>query len=593
MRAYDPVDHPQPLLRRPVELLDGEWDVTVDRDAALSLGQVPFDDRIRVPFAPETAAGGLGLTGPVRRAWYRRPLPAAAPGVRTLLHFGAVDRIADVWVGGQHVATHEGGWTPWSVDVTDHLGDTGADLVVRAEDDERDLDAPRGKQEWQEEPHVIWYPRTTGIWRTVWLEQVGAVRVEDVRWSAEPRTTTLTATVRISPAAVGSRLRIRLVLAGRVLVDDDVLVTRPEITRSFALGDGGLDDRTALLWWPHRPVLIDAELALVDPRGEVLDEVASYAAVRSARVEDGRFLLNNRQLRPRLVLDQGYWPDTGLTPPDGAALRRDLELTRALGFHGARKHQKTEDPRYLAWADRLGMLVWAEMPSAYRPGDVSARRLLAEWADVVVAHRGHPSVVTWVPVNESWGAPEAEHDPRQAELVRALAALTGALDGTRPVSVNDGWETTGGHVLGVHDYDQSPARLAARYADAEALSGGLAARRADGRLADLDRAPAGRRAVMLSEFGGISLRAREEAVADPREVADGTAAWGYGDAGSPDELLERYRGMWRAVHDSTVLAGACWTQLTDTYQEVNGLLRADRTPKVDPELLSAATRGRA
>ena len=592
MRPYEAVDHPQPLLRRPVELLDGEWEFTADRDAALPVGRVPFADRIRVPFAPETPASGLGLSGPGRRAWYRRPLPAAAPGVRTLLHFGAVDRVADVWVGGQHVARHEGGFTPWSVDVTEQLGDTGADLVVRAEDDERDLDAPRGKQEWQEEPHFIWYPRTTGIWRTVWLEHVAAVRVEDVRWSAEPRTSTVTATVRMSPDAVGSRLRIRLSLAGRVLVDDDLLVTRPEVTRTFALGDGGLDDRQAVLWWPHRPVLIDAELALVDPRGQVVDEVASYTAVRSVRVEDGRFLLNNRELRTRLVLDQGYWPDTGLTPPDGAALRRDLELTRSLGFHGARKHQKTEDPRYLAWADRLGMLVWAELPSAYRPGDVSARRLLAEWADLLVAHRGHPSVVAWVPMNESWGALEAEYDPRQAELVRALTAMAGALDGTRPVSANDGWETVGGQLLGVHDYEQSPGRLAERYAHADALSERLAARRADGRLADLDRAPADRRAVVLSEFGGISLGASGELVADPLAMVSGTAAWGYGDAGSPGELLERYRAMWRAVHDSEVLAGACWTQLTDTYQEVNGLLRADRTPKVDPELLRAATRGR-
>ncbi|RBY78417.1 glycoside hydrolase family 2 [Blastococcus sp. TF02-09] len=592
MRAYDAVHHPQPLVRRPVELLDGEWEFTADRDAAMALGSVPFADRIRVPFAPETPASGLALDGPVRRAWYRRPLPAAAPGVRTLLHLGAVDRIADVWVGGQHVARHEGGWTPWSVDVTDQLGDTGADLVVRAEDDERDLDAPRGKQEWQQEPHAIWYPRTTGIWRTVWLEQAPAVRIEDVRWSAEPRTTTVTATVRMSPDAVGSRLRIRLSAAGRVLVDDDVLVTRPEMTRTFALGDGGVDDRVALLWWPDRPVLVDGALALVDPRGQVVDEVDTYTALRSVRVEDGRFLLNDRAVRTRMVLDQGYWPSTGLTPPDGDALRRDLELTRSLGFHGARKHQKTEDPRYLAWADRLGMLVWAEMPSAYRPGDVSARRLLAEWADVVVAHRGHPSVVAWVPTNESWGAPEAEHDPRQAELAHALAAVAGALDGTRPVSANDGWETSGGQLLGVHDYEQSPERLAARYADADALSRRLAARRSDGRLADLDRAPAGGRAVVLSEFGGISLGAPDELVTDPLGATSSTAAWGYGNAGTPGELLERYRAMWRAVHDSEVLAGACWTQLTDTYQEVNGLLRADRTPKVDPELLAAATRGR-
>ena len=579
----DPTEHPRPLLRRPVTSLDGEWDFALDPDRRCSgPAAVAFDREITVPFAPETPAGGGHTGGPVRRAWYRRPLPAARPGHRTLLHLGAVDRLADVWVGGAHVASHEGGYTPWSVDVTDQLGQPGADLEVRADDDERDLDVPRGKQEWQDEPHSIWYPRTTGIWRSVWLEHVRPVSIEDVRWSADTRTTTVEVAVRLPVAAVGHRLRIRLRIGSRVLADDDALVTRPEVRRSFVLGDGGFDDRQALLWHPARPVLLDADLALLDPRGDVVDEVASYTALRDVRVEDGRFLLNGRPQELRLVLDQGYWPGTGATPPDGAALRRDVELALALGFTGARKHQKTEDPRYLAWADRLGLLVWAEMPSPQRAGDASARHLLAEWPEVVLAHRGHPGVVTWVPLNESWGVSAAERDPRQAALVRALTGIADALDGTRPVSSNDGWETSGGSILGVHDYDQDAGRLAARYRDADAVAATLARRRDDGLLPDLDRRPAGERAVVLSEFGGIALRSGEE--------ADGS--WGYGDAASPAELVTRYRDLWAAVHASDVLAGACWTQLTDTYQEVNGLLRADRTPKADPADLAAATRGR-
>ena len=577
----EPTEHPRPLLRRPVTWLDGEWELALDPDrSSRQPSAVAFDRAITVPFAPETPAGGHAR-GPVRRAWYRRPLPAARPGARTLLHFGAVDRVADVWVGGAHVASHEGGYTPWSVDVTDFLGRAGADLVVRADDDERDLDVPRGKQEWQDQPHSIWYPRTTGIWRSVWLEHVPPVRIQDVRWSADARTTTVEVAVQLPVEAVGHRLRIRLRAGTRVLADDDALVTRPEVRRAFVLGDGGFDDRQALLWHPARPVLLDADLALLGPRGDVLDEVASYTAVRDVGVEDGRFLLNGRPHPLRLVLDQGYWPRTGATPPDGAALRRDVELALALGFTGARKHQKTEDPRYLAWADRLGLLVWAEMPSPQRAGDASAQHLLAEWPEVVVAHRGHPSVVTWVPLNESWGVTGAERDGRQAALVRALAGIADALDGTRPVSANDGWETSGGGILGVHDYDQDAGRLAARYRDAGALAATLARRRDDGLLPDLDRRPAGNRAVVLSEFGGIALRADDEQ----------SGSWGYGDAGSPADFVARYRDLWAAVHASDVLAGACWTQLTDTYQEVNGLLRADRTPKADPAELAAATRG--
>jgi len=377
----------------------------------------------------------------------------------------------------------------------------------------------------------------------------------------------------------GARLHIRLRSGERLLADDVVRVDGAVVERTVHVGDGGFDDREHLLWSPRSPVLVEAELALVDDDDAVLDEVASYTALRRVDVEDGRFLLNHRPVPLRLVLDQGYWPDTGATPPDVAALRRDLELTRALGFTGARKHQKTEDPRYLALADRMGLLVWAEMPSAHRPGPLTNARLLREWPEVVAAHRGHPAVVAWVPVNEGWGVQEAETDPRQRALVRALAAAADALDGTRPVSADDGWETSGGAILGIHDYAQAAEVLTRRYGTAEDVARTVAVRREDGRLPDLDRACPGGRAVVLSEFGGISLNSSDR-------------DWGYADARSPEDLLERYRAQWAAVHASTALAGACWTQLTDTYQEANGLLTADRVPKADPVDLRRATEGR-
>jgi hypothetical protein len=372
----------------------------------------------------------------------------------------------------------------------------------------------------------------------------------------------------------------------RLLADDVVRADGASVERTLTVGDGGFDDREQLLWWPHAPTLIDAELALTTGDGAVLDEAHSYTALRSAAVDDGQFLVNRRPAPLRLVLDQGYWPDTGATPPDVAALRRDLELTRALGFTGVRKHQKTEDPRYLALADRLGVLVWAEMPSPQRPGPLAAERLLREWAELVRAHRGHPSVVAWVPLNESWGVQGAERDPRQRALIRALTEIARSLDGTRPVSANDGWETLGGDILGIHDYEQSAEVLAARYATAMDVAAAVLGRAATGDLRDLDRAGTAGRAVVLSEFGGISLGAG-------RPSGDGTAPWGYGDARTHDELLGRYRALWSAVRASSALAGACWTQLTDTYQEVNGLLTADRTPKADLEAFRRATTGEA
>jgi beta-galactosidase/beta-glucuronidase len=574
--------HPQPLLRRPWTSLDGAWDFAADPDAvAAGPGRVTFADHIIVPFAPEAPASGIGWKGPLYRTWYRRSLPAARPGLRTVLHFGAVDRCADVWIGGAHVAHHEGGYTGFAIDITDYLTD-GADIVVRADDDPADLDAPRGKQDWRDEPHQIWYPRTTGIWRTVWLEHVARQHVAELHWYADPTTLELGLRARLSAAGHKTRLRVRVRAGERLLVDDAVRVDGVEVQRFFRLGDGGLDDREALLWWPSRPILLNAELALFDAADDMIDQVRSYTALRSVACEDGAFLLNGRPLPLRLVLDQGYWPHTGATPPDAAALRTDLTLTQALGFHGARKHQKTEDPRYFAWADQLGMLVWAEMPSAYRPGPTSTGRLLTEWLAVVRAHRGHPSVVAWVPVNESWGIPEVETDATQRALLQAFEGIVDALDGSRPVSANDGWEAAGGDIVGVHDYDQDPTVLAARYGTPEAVANTLVRRRPDGRLADLQRRGSGGRAVMLSEFGGIALHTSTE---EP-------AGWGYGQpARSQDDFLRRYRYLWAAVNASTGLAGACWTQLTDTYQEMNGLLTADRIPKADPALLRAAVRG--
>jgi beta-galactosidase/beta-glucuronidase len=582
---YDSTDataHPRPLLRRPWTSLDGAWDFAVDPHAAAAgPGQVVFVDRIIVPFAPAPPASGIAWKGPFHRAWYRRSLPAPRPGLRTVLHFGAVDRCAEVWVGDAHVASHEGGYTGFAVDITDHLAD-GADVVVRADDDPADLDAPRGKQDWRDEPHQIWYPRTTGIWRTVWLEHVAGQHVAELDWCADPTTLELGLRARLSVSGRGTRLRVRVRAGERLLVDDTVRVDGMEVQRRFRLGDGGIDDREALLWWPWRPILLDAELAILDAADNVVDEVQSYTALRRVKCENGAFLLNGRPLPLRLVLDQGYWPHTGATPPDAIALHTDLALTRSLGFHGTRKHQKTEDPRYFAWADQLGMLVWAEMPSAYRPGPTSAGRLLTEWLAVVRAHCGHPSVVAWVPVNESWAVPEVETDATQRALLKALEGVVDALDGSRPVSVNDGWETAGGAIIGVHDYDQDPTVLAARYGTPEAVATTLARRRPDGRLADLERRGSEGRAVMLSEFGGIALHTGVE---EP-------AGWGYGQpARSPDNFLRRYRDLWATVNASTGLAGACWTQLTDTYQERNGLLTADRVPKADPDLLRAAIRG--
>jgi hypothetical protein len=340
----------------------------------------------------------------------------------------------------------------------------------------------------------------------------------------------------------------------------------------------GFDDLLDYLWSPEYPNLLDVDLRLLDRDGVVVDEVRSYTALRTVEARDGRFWLNGHPLFLRLALDQGYWDDGLLSPPNDDALRQDVELAKAMGFNGVRKHQKIEHPRYLYWADRLGLMVWEEMPSAYHFGSDTLERLTGEWLEAIARDRNHPCIVAWVCFNESWGTPDLVHDPRQRDAVAALYHLTRALDGSRPVIGNDGWEHVESDLLTVHDYSRDPATLAQRYGTPEASRVTSALTLEHGRRLQLDDSDVADRPIVLSEFGGI--RYNPEA-----------PGWGYQEADSPEALLATYAAMIAAL-SAGGLAGFCYTQFADTFQEQNGLLFSDRRPKIALEDLERATRGR-
>jgi hypothetical protein len=282
-----------------------------------------------------------------------------------------------------------------------------------------------------------------------------------------------------------------------------------------------------------------------------------------------------------MLLDQGYWPQTGLTAPDDDALRRDVELVKAMGFNGVRKHQKIEDPRFLYWADALGLLVWEEMPSAYRFTHAAVERVAREWSDVIARDRSHPCIAAWVPINESWGVPDLSAIPEQRHYVQALYHMTHTLDGTRPVVGNDGWEFVSTDVVGIHDYDDDLQRLARRYATEEGLPRLFNRERPGGRLLALQGFPHAGQPIVLSEFGGIALVAQDRF----------ERGWGYTVAHSEQEFGHRFQELMAVVRSLSVLAGYAYTQFTDTYQEINGLLYFDRTPKVPIEDINRANRG--
>lgn len=568
---------PQPQFERPRWLsLNGPWEFDFDdADAGLAAQwnakSKHFSRKITVPFAFEAKLSGIGDAGFHRYVWYRRnvALPADWKGQRVLLHFGAVDYQAIVWVNGQRAGEHEGGNTPFKLDITPWLDPAGDNVItVRADDPPQDRALPRGKQFWLRESRGIWYTRTTGIWQPVWLEATGEAYLDRVR---------------ITPSQNGS-VRFEAV-AGRAKPGAELTVRILDGGRAAATGTATFDGSRAWLelrvdnprrWSPETPNLYDVEYELRQG-GQTADRVKSYFGYRTVAIEAGQFLLNGRPYYMKMVLDQGYWPESTLTAPTDAAFKFDIEAMKQMGFNGARKHQKVEDPRYLYWADKLGFLVSDEMANAQQFDETYVGRFTREWLEVVERDYNHPSVVLWIPINESWGVPDAR-DPRQQAHLRANYHLTKALDPTRPVIENDGWEhvdTT--DLYGLHDYARTGDALYSKYKNPPPPGGQWPA---NGRMAAVPPHSYNGSPMFLSEFGGIAY------IAPGTDAPSG--AWGYAGVEKDEAAaLERLRGLYEAIARMPHIRAICYTQLSDVEQEINGLLTYGRKWKFKPEAIKA------
>jgi hypothetical protein len=329
----------------------------------------------------------------------------------------------------------------------------------------------------------------------------------------------------------------------------------------------------SMLWSPEHPRLVDASVTVGD------DEVSSYLGLRSVGVSGDVFLLNDRPVYLRSVLEQGYWPQSHLAAPSADALRAEVQLIKDLGFNAARLHEKAEDPRLLYWADRLGLMIWGELGSAFEFSTAAATRTLREWTDIVLRDRSHPCIVTWVPLNESWGVQHIGHDPAQLAFARALLHTTKALDPTRPVISNDGWEHAESDLLTIHDYATTRESLGRSYADADAVQRLVAGVGPAGRRLSVGE-PGQAGPVMVTEFGGVTYA--------PDSDID---TWGYSVATNADDFRTRLDDLFGALHTSPVLGGFCYTQLTDTRQEANGLTDENRVPKLPVEAIASIVRG--
>jgi beta-galactosidase/beta-glucuronidase len=566
-------EYPQPQFQREQwQSLNGKWEFEFDDsnaglDANWAAGKRKFSRTILVPYCFESKLSGIGDTSFHPWIWYRRTftVPAGWKGKRILLNFGAVDYRARVWINGQMAGEHEGGSVPFHFDITPLVKAGANTIAVRAEDPPTDRYIPRGKQYWEPKSRGIFYTRTSGIWQPVWLEAAGASYLRSLRIHSTNDGVARFEVLIARPAA-GLSLNVA------------ILDRKEPVAEATARADGGRAAAAAMireprLWSPGSPNLYDVTLEL---RGgaEVVDRVQSYFGFRTVKVEGGRVSLNGRPIYLKFVLDQGYWPDSTLTPPADEAIQYDIRLTKEMGFNGARKHQKLEDPRFLYWADRMGFLVSSEMANAYLYDEEYAAAFTREWIEAVRRDWNHPSIVIWNPINESWGVPNLG-DPAQQQHLRALYTATKSLDQTRLVIDNEGWEHTEmTDLFAVHDYARDEQTLGPRWMDFGKPGVGLPGRSRHWLAPGVayNGAP-----LYLSEFGGIAY------IPEGHKVPE--AAWGYsGVEKTAEAALDRLRGLYRAIARSP-FAGICYTQITDVEQEINGLMTYDRKPKFDSKLL--------
>ncbi|MBP3389317.1 MAG: beta-galactosidase [Clostridia bacterium] len=552
-------EHPKPQFEREGWLcLNGPWEFEIDHGNSgeargLYKENTPFSRTIEVPFCPESSLSGVGYTDFMSSVWYRRRIEVSAAQLkgRVLLHFGAVDHKATIYVNETPCGSHTGGYVSFSVDITDALKEGTNTLVVHAEDDTRSTVIPSGKQSPQYASYACFYTRTTGIWQTVWLEYVPLTRILKTKYYPDAQTGTLTVMAELCGAG---ELRVEASFEGRPMGQAAVYCEGGQAMLTLPLAEHHL-------WNVGKGDLYD----LVLTYGE--DRVKSYFGLRSIRFDGRKFRLNGKSVFQRLVLDQGFYPDGIYTAPSDRELEADVERSMAMGFNGARLHEKVFEERFLYHCDRKGYLVWGEFPSwgldecAIR----SVEGFLPQWLEELDRDFNHPAIIGWCPFNETWSDRNAhEHDA----LIALAYHTTKAVDPTRPCIDTSGYTHVVTDIFDVHDYEQEPAAFAAAYATLPE----------DGTLLDrhINRRTNSRGLpVFVSEYGGIRW-------------TDDQTGWGYGEGPkTAEEFLARLKGLTDAQLDNPCLFGYCYTQLTDVEQEQNGLYTYDRRPKFDPAVIAA------
>ena len=573
-------DYPRPqFVRKAWQNLNGEWNFVFDDndegETKKYFLNFPKSRKINVPFTYETKLSGIEDESIHYVVWYNRKINISKElfcDKKAILNFEGSDYKTKVWINGNYIGENVGAYSRFSFDIEQYVIDGENDITVKVEDS-LSKDQPRGKQRYKKESWKCWYIQTTGIWKTVWMEVVSKEYIKNVKTTPKAEKVQLEIETNLLENDIENQ---NYYIETIISFDGQILnKTKEKINNYYQKLEMNISadeiQHNVKRWSVNAPNLYDINYKLYC-KDKVIDNISSYFGVREISIKENRIYLNEEELYLKLILDQGYWKESHLTPPDEQSLISDIESVLAFGYNGVRKHQKIEDERFLYWCDVKGVLVWSEMANCYDFNDKSLQNFTNEWIKVVKQNYNHPSIITWVPINESWGVPEVSSSKKQQDFINSLYYLTKAIDNTRPVISNDGWEHTISDIITIHDYIQDNELLYQKYTDTNMnILNNLEEYNGKHRLF-ANRYKYKGQPIIMSEYGGIAINSAE--------------GWGYGkQVKDEEELIERFAKLTKSIYNIPYICGYCYTQLTDVQQEINGLMDIDRNYKIAPNVI--------
>ena len=572
-------NYPRPQFVRDSWLsLNGKWKFVFDDENVGEekqfFNKFPNFNEILVPFTYETKMSGINDETVHENIWYSNDININVEKNKSIiLHFEGSDFVTKLWINGNYVGMNIGGYHRFSFDITKFIVDGKNNFTIKVEDSLSKVQ-PRGKQRYKNESFKCWYIQTTGIWKTIWIESVSKNHIVSVKNTPDydNKNIEIELVTNISEKDITN-----FEIETEILFDNKIVNSKKQIIEDkilkYNVNIYGVENNDEINFWsPENPNLYDINYKLYY-KGNIIDEVSSYFGIRKISIENSKIFLNNKELYLKMILDQGYWADSHLTPPSEEAIIKDINIVKKYGYNGIRKHQKIEDERFLYYCDINGILVWSEMANCYEFNDKSIEYFMNEWIKVVKQNYNHPSIITWVPINESWGIPNVSVQKNEQNFANSLYYITKSIDKTRPVISNDGWEHTISDIITIHDYKQDPELLYNEYNDdnLDVLNN----RRAYNTIHKLfsENYVYNGQPIIMSEYGGITLNSDK--------------GWVYGNpVKSEKEFLDRFEKLNDAIIKTKYICGYCYTQLTDVQQESNGLVYDDRNDKFSSEIIN-------